>query len=265
MKKLFSLLAAAGLVAGSLLATALPAHADDVEVSVPGPIVVKDLVISSQSCKVIPMSMTFQTEPVDASFDLIEAWVGVWGGKVKQADAEVEALFTWGEDRTLANPKMADFVPISWCPKKKKYNVTGLGTFTVEGAYLRWWNTPQDENPNGDLEVDKSTTFTVKHASKAASAKATKNKKGDKRTISAKFTYYDVAKKGWKSLPKKTKVQLQTRAADGTGEWKTLKTVKVGSKGAVKTTNKTKAKLQYRFVYAGNSTKAPITSKTLTK
>lgn len=277
MKKLLSLLAATGLIAGSLLATALPAQADDiVDVTAAGPIVVKDLVVSSKACKVIPMSTRITTDPAAATFDYIEAWVGVWNAKTAPEKAEAEILYAVDSNRTLANTVVPGYEQLMWCPTKKVrndgiegYNLTGLGTFYADGAYIVWWNTPDDpdDQPNGEKVVDTGrTTFTVKQASKASSAKV--SKKGTTRTLSATFTYFDItkkAKKEWTALPKNTKVELQRRAANGKGDWKKIKTVKVGSKGAVKTTYKTKTTYQYRFVYAGNSTKAPVTSKTLKK
>ena len=272
MKKLLSLLAAAGLGAGSLLATAAPAQADDiVDVTSASPIVVKDLVVSSKSCKPLRASVRIGTEPVAATFDYVEAWVAFWGAKASPEEAEVEVLYGMDSSRTLANTAVHGFAPLSWCPTRTKradgfpgYNLTGLGKFYAEGAYIQWWNTADDDDPNGETEVDTGlTVFTVKQASKVSSAKV--SKKGTKRTLSAKYTYFDVSKKAWKAMPKGTKVELQRRAANGSGNWKKVKTVKVGSKGAVKTTYKTKSTLQYRFVYVGNSTKAPVTSKTLKK
>ncbi|MGC3953973.1 MAG: hypothetical protein QM804_06930 [Propionicimonas sp.] len=271
MKKLLSLLAATGLVAGSLLATTIPAQADDiVDVTAAGPIVVKDFAVSSKGCKVIPMSIRITTEPVAATFDYIEAWVAVWNGKTTPEKAEVEVLYASDSNRVLANTPIPGYEQLRWCPTKTKrndgipgYNLTGLGTFYAEGTYLQWWNTLDDEDPNGEAEVDTGrTTFTVKQAAKVSSAKI--SKKGTKRTISAKFSYFDVAKKKSKAMPKKTKIQLQ-RSVPGTNTWKTIKTVKTNSKGAVKTTYKTKTTYEYRFVYTGSSTKAPVTSKTLRK
>lgn len=267
MKKLFSLLAAVSLVAGGLFATATPAQAEEgvTDITVAGDFVVKDLVISSKGCRPIGISLDFEADPQDAAFDEVQAGIWVWGGKVSAKNAVEEYLFAGGVDRVLTNTVV--FKPIEWCPTKPKndYSVWGLGKFTVEGEYLVWWDlgTEEEATPNGGLDLYKSATFTVKQASKAASAKA--SKKGTKRTLSAKFTYFDVSKKAWKSMPKGTKVELQRRAANGTGAWKKIKTVKVGAKGAVKTTYKTKSTYQYRFVYTGNSTKAPAISKALKK
>lgn len=265
MKKLFSLLVATGLIAGSMLATAAPAQADDiVDITVPRPIVAKDLVVSSKGCKTLSMSMEISIEPVAATYDWIEAFVGVWGGKVTKGKAETEILY--GPGAWLANAPGEGFVPIAWCPSKMEYNVTGLGKFYVEGAVIKWWNTPYDEEYNGLTEVrTPTTTFTVKQASRVSSAKI--SKKRTKRTISATFSYFDVtkkAKKEWTALPKGTKGELQ-RSKPGAQSWTKVTTVKVGSKGRVKTTYKTTKKYDYRFFYAGNTTNAPVTSKTLKK
>ena len=271
MKKLLSLLAATGLIAGSLLATALPAQADDiVDVTAVGPIAVKDVVVSSKGCKVIRLSAKLTTDPVGATFDTAMAMVWAFAAKAKPEQGSFEALYATDSSRTLANTGFPEWTPLKWCPTKTKRdpaemgdNLTGLGTFHVEGALVFWWNTLGDE-ASGLTDVDTGrTSFTVKQGGKVSSAKA--SKKGSTRTLSAKLTYFDVAKKAWKAQPKGTKVELQRRAANGSGKWKKVKTVKVGSKGAVKTTYKTKSTLQYRFVYAGSSTKGPVTSKTLKK
>ena len=276
MKKLLSLLAATGLIAGSLLATTVPAHAEDItDITLPAPVAVADLVVSSKKCKPIQLATTITTEPATATFDYLEAWVALWAAKTNPEEAEVDVLYATDSNPNLENTEVPGYyTPIAWCPTKTKRadgfsgnNLTGLGLFYVESAYLQWWNTPDDEDPSGDAEIEAGiTSFTVKQASKVTSAKV--SKKGTKRTLSATFTYFDIAKKAkkeWTALPKNTKVELQRRAADGKGDWKKIKTVKVGSKGVVKTTYKTKATYQYRFVYTGSATKAPVTSKTLKK
>lgn len=264
MKKLFSLLAAAALVASSLIVTASPASAEegnsDVAVKI-GKITVKDVVISSAKCKTVPFSISYSADPGDTEFDEVQAWFGVTRGKtawqVVLADLANQGVIP---DRISAVEE-----PIQWCPGQRDDAFSGLGKFRVEGVELFWWypGAADDAPPDGYAVEARTAAFTVKQASKASSAKVTK--KGTKRTLSAKFTYFDVSKKAWKVQPKGTKVELQRRAANGSGSWKKIKTVKVGSKGAVKTTYQTKSKYQYRFVYAGTSTKAPVTSKTLKK
>lgn len=221
--------------------------------------------------------MAFQAQPSDAVFDLVMADLLIWSAG--DPTPWEEFLVASGPDRVLDNDNEL-IEPWHWCPAAGEGNVSGLGKFTVTADYLRWWDAGSwgldegneewaDEadipDPSGEYEFDATTTFTVKQASKVSSAKVTK--KGTKRTLSATFTYFDItkkAKKEWTALPKGTKVELQ-RSTRGANSWKKVKTVKVGSKGAVKTTYKTKTKYDYRFVYAGNATKAPITSKTLSK
>ncbi len=279
MKKPLSLLAATGLIAGSLLATAAPAHAEagDTDVTLTSGISAKDLVISAKKCTPIRLSMSFRAQPADAAFDLVVADLLIWAAG--NSTPWEELLVADGRDRVLSNDNEL-IEPWQWCPTKGEGNVSGLGKFTVTGDYLRWWEAgtwgldEDDEwveeedvpDPLGERGIATQTSFTVKQASKVSSAKI--SKKGSKRTISAKFTYFDItkkAKKEWTVLPKGTKVELQRRAANGSGTWKKIKTVKVGSKGAVKTTYKTKTTYQYRFVYAGSTTKAAVGSKVLKK
>lgn len=272
MKKLLSLLAATGLIASSLLATAVPAHAEGVtDITLTSGVKVKGLVIRSKECKPIPMSMTFRAEPADTLFDLVGATLLI--SRAGDPGWE-EYLFAERADRVLSNDRVVsitdeDISPWEWCPKKGDGHISGLGTFKVGVEDLVWWDAgtfPDIDAARTGVPALGATTFTVKQASKVSSAKI--SKKGTTRTLSATFTYFDItkkAKKEWTALPKNTKVELQRRAANGKGSWKKIKTVKVGSKGAAKTTYKTSTTYQYRFVYAGNSTKAPVTSKTLKK
>lgn len=280
MKKILSLLATTGLVAGSLIATAVPAQAEqgDTDIVLTSGPRVPDLVISSRTCKPIRVSMGFEAQPSDAAFDLVAASLLIWGEG--NATPWEELVVADGRDRELTNTNESlEIEPWDWCPTRNDdKNISGLGRFTVTGDLLMWWDAetglwdegidPEIDDipePTGGYEFDATTTFTVKQASKVSSAKVTK--KGTKRTLSATFTYFDItkkAKKEWTALPKGTKVELQ-RSTRGANSWKKIKTVKVGSKGAVKTTYKTKTKYDYRFVCAGNATKAPITSKTLSK
>ncbi|MGC4153735.1 MAG: hypothetical protein QM628_11715 [Propionicimonas sp.] len=266
MKKLLSLLAATGLLAGSLFATAVPAQAEesDTTITLTGGIVVKDLVISSRACKPITISLPFQANPADAMFDEVHAHVVV--GNDKMWYEEYPGAVEGG--RVMTNTGAEFGPPMQWCAAKNNYqNLSGLGAFLVALDYVAWWNAGStEEQPSGSFDDQEVTaTFTVKQASRVSSAKI--SKKGTKRTISATFSYFDVtkkAKKEWTALPKGTKVELQ-RSTPGAQSWTKVKTVKVGSKGTVKTTYKTTKKYDYRFVYAGNATKAPVTSKTLKK
>ena len=262
MKKLLSLLAATGLVAGSLLATAVPAHAEegDTTVTLTGGILVKDLVISSKACKSIPISLPFQSDPVDAVFEEVHARVVLENDKMwfEQYPGAI------GTSRAMTNTSPEFGPPVEWCAAKNGYrNLSGLGTFRVTLDYVAWWDEGAGEDEGRSFnDQELTTTFTVKQASKVSSAKI--SKKGTKRTISAKFSYFDVSKKAWKALPKGTTIELQ-RSQPGAKAWTKLKTVKVGSKGAVKTTHKTGTKYDYRLVYVGNSTRTPVTSKALAK
>ncbi|MCW5954191.1 MAG: hypothetical protein KIT69_18225, partial [Propionibacteriaceae bacterium] len=139
MKKLLSLLAATGLLAGSLLATATPAQAEvtTTDIALTSGIVVKDLVISSKACRPIPMSMTFQADPADADFDAVAAVLMIH--RAGDPEPWEEFLFAGTRDRVLSNDN--EFIePWQWCPTKGDGNVSGLGKFTVVGDYLMWWD-----------------------------------------------------------------------------------------------------------------------------
>lgn len=226
----------------ALVAPATAAHAAELSVAVSN-LRATNLVVTSARCTDVKMSFDY----VINDDSLAELW---------SLDAEADV---WRGDKNLGSVWFLDSTEAMegtltesylWCPYE------GFGTLKVNnltGEYSGW--STSDDVVDVDFVSPAATTFTVKMGTRFTSAKI--SKKGKTRTISAKSAYFDAANsRAWKSLAKGTKVQLQRQAASGVGAWKSVKTVKVGSKGAVKTTYKTSSAYRYRFTYAGTSTRA---------
>lgn len=268
MKRILSLLAVLGLVAGSLLSAATPAQADDATGGVTfkvGKIAVKNLVVSTPGCQKMPIAIPYTVDSHGIALGVVNGDFFVFHGtgkRLARVDPFVLADKTNSGVFTESGYEFEDFV---WCPVKRSPVISGLGLFTLRGVGIGWLKvgTPEGGGYDGTAHVKRTATFKVLQGSQFSSVTLAKQK--TKRTLAAKLTYFNVAKQTWKALPKGTKVELQRRAADGSGTWKKVKTVRVGAKGAVKATNVTRTVYQYRFHYAGNSTTAKVGSTVLTK
>ena len=268
MKRLLSLLAATGLVAGSLLGAATTARADDAsgggtfEV---GEFAVPNLVVSSPGCHRIPIAVPYTMNAPGMDIAEVNGAFFIFHGSSKHL-ARVDPLVLADSTRSgLLTESGVEFEDFVWCPTKSSAPISGVGRFTMRGMGLSWWKagTPLGGAPDGYTTVPRTGTFTVKRATQASAVKLVK--KGTKRTLSAKLTYFSVSKQAWKALPKGTRVELQRRAADGSGAWKRIGTVRVGAKGAVKASYRTRTTYQYRFFYPGSPTRTKVGSMVVTK
>ena len=250
MRKIARVVAPLFLAAAVTFVPATPAQAADASMDVAN-LKASNLVVKSAKCANVKTSVDYAIHD-DSMAELYAVLVGgdVWRGS-KHADVAVMFSETEATSGTLRGN-------YKWCPSH------GFGTFklnNVIGAYIGF--DASDEVIEQYFNHANTATFTVKMGTKFTSAKIAK--KGKTRTISAKATYFNTGSKSWKVLAKGTKVQLQQQAASGAGDWKSIKTVKVGAKGAVKTTYKTSTTYRYRLAYAGMSTKAPSYSSILKK
>ena len=262
MRKLLSLLAATGLVAGSLFATAGTASAAEGDVTITvGEIAVEDLVISAAGCRQIPVSVPYQTEGGQVELYVVAGSLAVSTLAPELLLVDVAAAGRLGPGFEV--PIEGAVNQLRWCPGWTADGITGLGRFTLSGMDLAWAGVAADgSDVEGDVHAARTASFMVRQAAKATSVKI--SKKRTKRTLSAKLAFFDVGRNAWKALPKGTRVELQ-RSVPGSGAWTKLKTVKVGAKGSVKTTYKTRTTYEYRFFYPGDDTRAPVTSKILRK
>ncbi|KAA1422660.1 hypothetical protein FE697_010760 [Mumia zhuanghuii] len=127
-------------------------------------------------------------------------------------------------------------------------NSWGRGPFYVSNVRVQW----NDANYVKQTAVDSSVagrTFSVKSGLKASgkvrywygSSKKVANIKLQRFSSNGKYTNY------------KTKVKLQRKKS---GKWRTVKTLKLNSKGKAKYTFRSSKKYKYRFVVKGTSTTA---------
>jgi hypothetical protein len=160
----------------------------------------------------------------------------------------------------------ADFTPAtctassattSVCTYTEKLNVTDLANELAGTWYLAVQVTGKD---GGTAFKPKATSFSFKRQDKLAAANATPEpvKKNATLTVTSKLTRANWDNHKWQAYTKQS-VKLQFLKA-GTTAWKTVKTVKSSTTGAVKATAKATAAGKWRFVYAGNSASSAVTS-----
>lgn len=222
----------------------------------------KAIVVGTTKTVTVPVTYTL-TRPADLAIDNTKTFAGVvlYHGTLKALDNEVAP----DDAPTCTTTSTTDTTVVESCtekiavvPQEDLYGASDAGTWKAAGLYAHIDGSVSDDFLSSESDVamwgNLATAKLRRAAELTVNATPEPAVKGKKITVKGSLTRADW-ETGKYSGYQGQSVTLQFRAA-GSSTYKTVKTVKSGTAGALSTTVKAAGSGYFRYVFAGTSTTA---------